>query len=132
MLGGGPTGVLGGGPTGRLIGGLTGGLSTGEHGGGVADADWMAPVIATTPTAGTNSAAVSDTTLIDDLRRTLSSCERPLLSVSRTVPTGLDWALEDGRGFVGDAAEISRRVACHLMLQRRPPFGPSSDLSCGE
>ena len=70
VLGGGPTGVLGGGPTGRLIGGLTGGLSTGEHGGGVADADWMAPVIATTPTAGTNSAAVSDTTRIDDLRRT--------------------------------------------------------------
>jgi hypothetical protein len=82
VLGGGPTGVLGGGPTGRLIGGLTGGRSTGEHGGGVADADEMAPMIATPLTAGTASAADKAATLIDDRRDTIS----PLLPTSPLPP----------------------------------------------
>jgi hypothetical protein len=112
LLSGGPTGTLGGGPTGRLIGGLTGGRSTGEHGGGVADTDWMAPVTATTPAVGMTNAAVSDASLIRDLRCTIppSTDRNPLPVVGAHSTNEFCSAPESGEETDVSGAEFSLRT----------------------
>jgi hypothetical protein len=111
VLLGGPTGVLIGGPTGRLMGGLTGGRSS-EHCGGVANTDWIVPVTATTPTAGTNSAAATHTALTDVRRRT--SAPPSQRTPSCRSPQHYNWIGARCRGRWADhAAAMQRFLNAH-------------------